>query len=855
MQVFISYSHRDANHLENFKKHLITLERNKLIETWCDKELIPGDLLDREIRNNLLKSDVIIFLISVDFLNSYYCYEKELLEVINNIDNSAARIVPVIVRDCDWQDGTLDNYTCITYKDFSISNEGNEDAAWLHVVNQLKTILDTLDPVKDKNLTENNVNFIFQKNFSDSLNITSMPLHHRIKGKLTLDDIYVYPQLKKISDELDSIQFSLDSKKVLDLNNIAKKTLIIGDEQSGKTALSKMLMRRYHDESSLPVYIDSEKINKSDVKKILKKILPLQYESLNEDEYFSADGKKIVILDNFHNVKLNEKSQGVFLDRAYEIFDIIILFADNITRYFDSEYIKINDFEKFELLAFGHKLKGEIVDRWNSMGREETLDLRELHTTSNVTIQHLNSIVRKNILDSKPVYLLIVLQSIDSAQSNDYSLTSYGHCYQYIITQNFEKANVGSGELDTLFNYMTELAFFIYKNNKTKINGNELNTYKKEYSKKFFIKSHSRTIKKLIEAGILNEKEGVYSFCYKYIYYFYIAKYIAEHINEPESKSIIEDLCNNLHVEKNANILIFITHHSKDESIIEDIFLHVSEIFNSVNIAKLDLNDTKCLQEFIDLIPEKVYKQRDVSKERVRFLEEKDKFDVMNNEGNNTMKNSDEEDGIVQDDILLDFSKSIKSIDLIGQILRNRYGSLTKTQLLDLGKVSIDVGLRLLKFHLDFTEKLQREILFFIEELIRDNGKIKDEYVIREAKKVYLALTYGISYGIIRKISSSIGSDAIISLMNELRNEYKNSPAFRVLEIAVKLDFTTKIPKTEIESILHDLSSIPITKRLLRDTIIQHAHLHHTDYKDKQWITNILNIPMNSQRLIDLNTH
>lgn len=856
MKMFISYSHADISHLELFKKHLATLRRNNELSVWYDKELIAGDILDIEIARNLNNSDIVVFLISVDFLSSFYCYEKELKSVIDQLENSQQRIVPIIVRDCDWHDNLINTFKCITFNDKPIAASSNPDTAWLSVIREIRKVLQSLKDLSDDKKKICAGKYSLTQDHQKFLEANDVHFHHRIKGKLSLSDIFIFPQLKKISEDLDRIQFAIDSESVLDVSTIGDRTILVGDEQSGKTALAKSLFKRYYCNGFCPVYLDCEKINKSDISKILKNLLPEQYEKLSLENLKNDYSKTLILLDNFNKIKLNEKSQGIFINKVIEYFHIVVIFTDRIARYFDSEYIRLSDYDKYEILPFGHKLKSDLVDKWNSLGREEILDIRELHTSNTITTQHLDSIVRKNILDSKPIYLLIVLQSIESAKPNDYSLTSYGHCYQYLITQNFEKSNVRAGDLDTFFNYMTELSYFIYRNKKITISSDELNNFQTEYSKKYFIKSHTNILNKLLDTGILLFKDEKYSFFYKYIYYFYIAKYLAEHIHEDDIKSIIAELCEELYIEENANILIFLTHHSKNESIIDEIYLQVSEIFGDVEVAKLDSEDTKCLQEFIDLIPEKVYEQRDVTKERKEYFEQKDRFEAID-KSSHSMKISDEKNNrkYQKGDIILNITKSLKSIELIGQILRNRFGSLTKSQLVDLGKASVDTGFRFLKFHLTFLEKLEKEILHYIEKLISENGKIKDEDVIKEAKKIFLALNYGISYGIIKKISMSIGSEAIISLLDELSEQYSNSPAFRVMAVAVKLDFTTVIPKKDIENVFKDLQTVPIARRLLRDIIIQHAHLHHTDYRDKQWIKNIIDIPMNSQRLIDLKVH
>src|SRR5258708_7682501 len=77
-EVFISYSHADEKLKESFLKHLKPLERMNLISSWHDRKLLAGDDWGAEISQNLEKADVVLLLVSIDFINSKYCYDIEL---------------------------------------------------------------------------------------------------------------------------------------------------------------------------------------------------------------------------------------------------------------------------------------------------------------------------------------------------------------------------------------------------------------------------------------------------------------------------------------------------------------------------------------------------------------------------------------------------------------------------------------------------------------------------------------------------------------------------------------------------------------------------------------------------------
>lgn len=72
-------------------------------EAGCADFAIPaGDDLDGEINAELQAADVILLLISPDFLDSCNCYDVEVRAAIGRRHAGEARVIPVILRPCDW---------------------------------------------------------------------------------------------------------------------------------------------------------------------------------------------------------------------------------------------------------------------------------------------------------------------------------------------------------------------------------------------------------------------------------------------------------------------------------------------------------------------------------------------------------------------------------------------------------------------------------------------------------------------------------------------------------------------------------------------------------------------------------
>lgn len=124
LTLFISYSHADELLKNELLKHLAPLKRLKLIEAWHDRKLKAGDDIDHEISDNLEVSDIALFLVSVDFINSQYCYDVELEKALELQAQGKLAVIPVILRSCLWQHTPLS-------KLLALPKDGKAVAAWV----------------------------------------------------------------------------------------------------------------------------------------------------------------------------------------------------------------------------------------------------------------------------------------------------------------------------------------------------------------------------------------------------------------------------------------------------------------------------------------------------------------------------------------------------------------------------------------------------------------------------------------------------------------------------------------------------------------------------------------------------
>jgi tetratricopeptide (TPR) repeat protein len=98
LRIFCIYAREDEALLHELNRHLAPLKRSGLIETWSDQDISAGSEWEREIASRLNSADIILVLVSPDFMVSDYAYSREMTRAMERSENKEARVIPVILR-------------------------------------------------------------------------------------------------------------------------------------------------------------------------------------------------------------------------------------------------------------------------------------------------------------------------------------------------------------------------------------------------------------------------------------------------------------------------------------------------------------------------------------------------------------------------------------------------------------------------------------------------------------------------------------------------------------------------------------------------------------------------------------
>lgn len=134
MRLFYSYSHQDESLRRELETHLAPLKREGLIEGWHDREIGAGSDWDEELNKNFEAADVILLLVSPDFLASDYCYEREMHRAIEKSKAGEATVIPIILREADWKSTPMKMLQALPKDLKPVTSGTNRDEAWAGVV-------------------------------------------------------------------------------------------------------------------------------------------------------------------------------------------------------------------------------------------------------------------------------------------------------------------------------------------------------------------------------------------------------------------------------------------------------------------------------------------------------------------------------------------------------------------------------------------------------------------------------------------------------------------------------------------------------------------------------------------------
>jgi hypothetical protein len=146
VRIFCSYAHEDAGLQDQLRKHLGVLQ--ELIESWYDRDIHPGDRWEDAISEQLERADIILLLVSVDFLSSRYCMGVELARALERAGRNEAVVIPVLLRPVDCDNAPFRHLQFLPSDRRPVVKWGDRDDAFLDIERGVRRVVERLRPAQ-----------------------------------------------------------------------------------------------------------------------------------------------------------------------------------------------------------------------------------------------------------------------------------------------------------------------------------------------------------------------------------------------------------------------------------------------------------------------------------------------------------------------------------------------------------------------------------------------------------------------------------------------------------------------------------------------------------------------------------
>ncbi len=807
VNVVYSYSHRDTQYRESMEKALSMLRRDELLLDWSDQAILAGQSISATIRKKLDDADIVIFLLSTDFLASKECMQEwDRAQQIARERPQLVRI-PVIVRNCAWKDLLKrDDLKALPRDGAPIVGSVDPDMAWQQVYEGIRAVIEDL-----RNNFEPKEPFLARMRRTDFVSQKSVDLQ----------DIFIFLPLTVRPSQERKLDSPIETVTNVEELLSRKYAIIHGEDRSGKTALGRHIFLSLIEQFKPVLHVDLREVSTKNLERVCREAYQNQF--MGDYQEWIKQPEKTLILDN-----LSGRSELVdFIVAAKSVFQNIVVTLPSTMFYaFYRDEARFVDFEEMVIGSLTQVQQENLI--------RKRLALTSDHgDVSDGDVDRVENRVNAIIIDNRivprfPFFVLCILQTYEAFMPTSLNITSYGHCYYALIIASLNRAGISNEDADInpCLNFAEHLAYERYQS-QIQRSGTEFvfADFVRRYKRDYFI-SDAATNRLMHEEFGLLDRDG--QFRSEYMAYFFLGRRLAS--DSPDNKEIIKAMCDDIYVSSNYLTLLFTIHHAREQEIVDEILLRTMISLEDVSPAHLKRSETRRFADIVAQLPSNVLSSRSVETER---QQERARRDELRN--NVAEIGEDDFDDTDQQEAVNDIYKVLKNNEIMGQVLRNNYGNIERARIEEIIEVMADGGLRL------------------VNAILRDEDEIAGMAMYVKAKNpTYEMKDIRRHLGFFSFIWTMINVEKIVEAVNvpEIRPAIRNvaatrdNPAYDLISYFVLLDSAPKLsaPVRDTLSALLKKHEDPFVKGVLSLRTQWFMNTHRSEAQIEQSVCALLGI-------------
>lgn len=695
---------------------------------------------------------------------------------------------------------------------------------------------------------------------SEILEELGAPFTHPARDELKLSDVYVEPEFSTFSVE-DKPQYTVKSRDLYDKLPYIGHLLIRGDEHHGKTSFLNQLFSRALTTNAIPLRMSAKELSTgSDERRdrLVEERVGEHY-GLSAVEHFRAldRSNRLVIVDDLDYLGVNSEQYEralIYIKRSFgqsvltisERFDVSLLGSTSVANI-------LGDYDEYKLLGFTYAMRSDLIRKWYLL--DLSIDVAQLESKVHEAQTQIDYAVAKALIPSTAFNTLMLLNALQVTQKGQVVDAGVAQHYDSLIRRRLADSGIPTKEVDGIYAYLAHMAWWLRIREISTLGSGEISSFNKYFSAEVHPIRTEHTLNFLVKARILSLTDGSYQFRHPSARYFFLAHYIAEHSDIDEVKNHALTACRRLYKKDNANLVVFLASKVGATWIVKEVAGVLADLLKSVPLFSV-VTDSKTLNSWVSNTARLAINVDSDQHENRR--QEREKAEAAQAEEDGRAEVADV-DNVSQLDVFTQINLVFKTSEILGLILKSKYGSLEARMKNEILQQLFDGPLRAISYFLNAINE-QHDVLI---EYLSNNWAQKMPTLTSEQRtklvQKYLYFALGAySQALLQRQGEIAGSPDLTSYVQALLEraaeaETQGSSSvgtlltYRLLGVASHLSYPGDIPFSEIERMAKEMKANPFGFTLLQGLVANHLYMFPVAYDSRQKLAAAVNLDLRTQ--------